>query len=101
MVKHESSLLIYCQSSNRQPSTIRTSGLYHYLREDEAREIAHPPAHRPGRHGTLIVNANSVMHLNPTAALMAYLMLEESGRTAGDQDHPANSISVSTGAGLE
>ncbi|MBA4380474.1 MAG: hypothetical protein C0393_07360, partial [Anaerolinea sp.] len=27
-------------------------------------------------HGTLIVNANRIMHLNPTAALMAYLLLE-------------------------
>jgi MoaA/NifB/PqqE/SkfB family radical SAM enzyme len=27
-------------------------------------------------HGTLVVNANRVMHLNPTAALMAYLILE-------------------------
>ena len=27
-------------------------------------------------YGTLIVNANRVMHLNPTAALMAYLVLE-------------------------
>ena len=27
-------------------------------------------------HGTLIVNANRVMHLNPTAVLMAYLVLE-------------------------
>jgi radical SAM protein with 4Fe4S-binding SPASM domain len=30
----------------------------------------------PDGHGTLIVNASSVMHLNPTAALMAYLILE-------------------------
>jgi radical SAM protein with 4Fe4S-binding SPASM domain len=28
-------------------------------------------------HGTLIVNANSVMHLNPTAVMMAYLLLED------------------------
>jgi len=28
-------------------------------------------------HGTLVVNANRVMHLNPTAALMAYLILEK------------------------
>jgi len=31
----------------------------------------------PDGHGTLIVNANRVMHLNPTAALMAYLILEK------------------------
>ncbi|MGB7876365.1 MAG: hypothetical protein WBL25_18440, partial [Anaerolineales bacterium] len=28
-------------------------------------------------HGTLVVNANRVMHLNPTAALMAWLLLEK------------------------
>lgn len=28
-------------------------------------------------HGTLIVNANRVLHLNPTAALMTYLILEK------------------------
>ena len=31
----------------------------------------------PDGFGTLIVNANRVMHLNPTAALMAFLTLEE------------------------
>jgi radical SAM protein with 4Fe4S-binding SPASM domain len=31
----------------------------------------------PDGHGTLIVNANRIMHLNPTAALMAYLVLEK------------------------
>jgi radical SAM protein with 4Fe4S-binding SPASM domain len=31
----------------------------------------------PDGHGTLIINANRVMHLNPTAALMAHLILEK------------------------
>ena len=31
----------------------------------------------PDGHGTLIVNANRILHLNPTAALMAYFLLEE------------------------
>ncbi|MBE3037992.1 MAG: radical SAM protein, partial [Chloroflexi bacterium] len=31
----------------------------------------------PDGHGTLIVNANRILHLNPTAALMAYFALEE------------------------
>ena len=31
----------------------------------------------PDGHGTLIINANQVIHLNPSAALMAYLVLEE------------------------
>jgi len=36
----------------------------------------------PDGHGTLIVNANRVMHLNPTAALMAYLILEKTPEAA-------------------
>ncbi len=31
----------------------------------------------PDGHGTLIVNANRIMHLNPTAALMTYFVLEK------------------------
>jgi radical SAM protein with 4Fe4S-binding SPASM domain len=63
-----------------QPSSMvngPSSGLYHYLREtvDEKSRI-HLRVDPDGT-GTLIVNANSVMHLNPTAALMAYLILEK------------------------
>lgn len=61
------------------PSTVGgpSSGLYHYVREtaDEKSRI-HLRIDSDGT-GTLIVNASSVMHLNPTAALMAYLILEE------------------------
>ena len=50
--------------------------LYHYTRETEhEKSRVHLRIDSDG-HGTLIVNANSVMHLNPTAALMAYLLLE-------------------------
>lgn len=53
------------------------SRLYHYTREtaDEKSRI-HLRLDDDGT-GTLIVNASSVMHLNPTAALMAYLILEK------------------------
>ena len=55
------------------------SGLYHYVRETEQEKSRiHLRVDGDG-HGTLIVNANSVMHLNPTAAFMAWLTLE--GRT--------------------
>lgn len=55
------------------------SGLYHYTREaDDGKTRIHLRVDADG-HGTLIVNANSVMHLNPTAAFMAWLTLE--GRT--------------------
>ncbi len=53
------------------------SGLFHYRREtDVEKSRIHLRLDGDG-HGTLIVNANRVMHLNPTAALMAYLLLEE------------------------
>jgi len=63
---------------NRQSSIVNPkSGLYHYTREtDFEKSRIHLRIDADG-HGTLIVNANSVMHLNPTAALMAYLLLEE------------------------
>ena len=51
-------------------------GLYHYRFEGKnEKSRAHLRLDADG-HGTLIVNANRVMHLNPTAALMAYLVLE-------------------------
>jgi radical SAM protein with 4Fe4S-binding SPASM domain len=55
----------------------KSSGLYHYLHENEhGRSRIHLRLDTDGR-GTLIVDASRVMHLNPTAALMAYLILEE------------------------
>ena len=60
------------------PSTVSglSSGLYHYVREtaDEKSRI-HLRIDSDGT-GTLIVNASSVMHLNPSAAFMAWLTLE-------------------------
>ena len=53
------------------------SGLYHFLREGlEERSRIHLRLD-PDGHGTLIVNANRILHLNPTAALMAYFILKE------------------------
>ncbi|MFZ5905536.1 MAG: radical SAM protein [Chloroflexota bacterium] len=57
-------------SKNLQP------GLYHYQREDEHEKSRVHLRVDPDGTGTLIVNANRVMHLNPTAALMAWLILE-------------------------
>lgn len=53
------------------------TGLHHYTREaPEERSRIHLRVD-PDGHGTLIVNANQVVHFNPTATLMAYLALEE------------------------
>src|SRR5512139_3998681 len=54
--------------------------LYHYLKENEHEKSRIHLRIDPDGTGTLIVNANRVMHLNPTAALMAWLILEEKTR---------------------
>ena len=54
-----------------------TPGLYHYVRENEQEKSRVHLRVDPDGTGTLIVNASSVMHLNPTAADMAWLVLEE------------------------
>jgi len=52
-------------------------GIFHYRRENGDEKSRIHLRLDPDGHGTLIVNANQVMHLNPTAALMAHLVLEE------------------------
>jgi radical SAM protein with 4Fe4S-binding SPASM domain len=52
-------------------------GLHHYTRESPQERARIHLRVDPDGHGTLIINANQVMHLNPTAALMAFLALEE------------------------
>jgi radical SAM protein with 4Fe4S-binding SPASM domain len=51
--------------------------LYHYTRENDHEKARIHLRVDPDGSGTLIVNANRVMHLNPTAALMAWTILEE------------------------
>ncbi len=52
-------------------------GLYHYRREGPGEKSRIHLRLDPDGHGTLIVNANRILHLNPTAALMAYFLLEK------------------------
>ncbi len=62
---------------NRKPQIANPkSGLYHYVRETEQEKSRIHLRIDPDGHGTLIVNASSVMHLNPTAAFMAWMILE-------------------------
>lgn len=57
----------------------RYPGLFHFVRQDgEEKSRVHLRLDANGE-GTLIVNADRVMHLNPTAAFMACLILQ--GRT--------------------
>ena len=51
--------------------------LHHYVREENGYKARLHLRLDPDGHGTLMVNANRVVHFNPTAALMAHLALEE------------------------
>ncbi|MFL7871522.1 MAG: hypothetical protein AB8I58_22025, partial [Anaerolineales bacterium] len=56
--------------------TLESTRIFHYAIENPGEKSrVHLRVDADG-HGTLVVNANRVMHLNPTAALMAYLILE-------------------------
>ena len=62
-----------------KPSSVAngpSSGLHHYTRQNGLEKSRIHLRLDPDGSGTLIVNANSVMHLNPTAAFMAWLILE-------------------------
>jgi radical SAM protein with 4Fe4S-binding SPASM domain len=52
-------------------------GVYHYLRQDEHSKTRLHLRVEPDNRAILIVNASRMYHLNPTAAYMAYLLLEE------------------------
>ena len=56
------------------------TGLFHYEHRNFLEKSRIHLRLDPDGHGTLIVNANQVMHLNPTAALMAYLVLEKKSK---------------------
>ncbi len=58
-------------------------GLHHYVRETGLEKSRIHLRIDPDGHGTLIINASSVVHLNPTATYMAWLTLE--GKTKDDK----------------
>jgi radical SAM protein with 4Fe4S-binding SPASM domain len=57
-------------------------GLYHYRRESDGGHCRMHLRLDPDGYGTLVVDAARILHLNPTAAQMAYLALE--GIPAGE-----------------
>ena len=59
----------------QRPPSPKT-GLYHYRRESEAEKTRIHLRIDPDGRGLLIVNANRVVHLNPSAAAMAFYHLE-------------------------
>ena len=82
-------LLNSLKSVFQSPVLAPSPGLYHYVRENEyEKSRIHLRIDTDG-HGTLIVNANSVMHLNPTATYMAWLILE--GKTNEERVHAVRS----------
>ncbi len=65
-------------SLNRSPEVkIPASGVFHFLRESGAEKSRIHLRLDPDGSGVLIVNANRIFHLNPTAALMAYMALKD------------------------
>lgn len=52
------------------------SGIYHYRKEEQDGKTRIHLRIDPDGHGILIINANRVVHLNPSATFMAYLHLE-------------------------
>jgi radical SAM protein with 4Fe4S-binding SPASM domain len=52
-------------------------GIHHYQREENGYRSRVHLRIDPDGHGTLIINANRIIHFNPTGAFMAYLVLEE------------------------
>ena len=53
------------------------TGVYHFLQESEHEKNRIHLRFDPDGTGTLIVNANRIFHLNPTAALMAFFALKQ------------------------
>jgi len=61
------------------------AGIYHYRQEDEDNKQRIHLRIDPDGRGLLIINANRVIHLNPSAAMMAYFHLE--GMSSKDAMH--------------
>ncbi len=65
------------KSPFRRARSLPPAGLHHYrIRENGGLVRIHLRVD-PDGHGTLLIDANQVLHLNPSAALMAYLALEK------------------------
>ena len=64
-------------NQKRKIENSKSPKLYHFLRENETEKSRIHLRVDDDGHGTLVVNANQVMHLNPTAALMAHMLLDE------------------------
>ncbi len=78
MVKRVSNLFPrFLFNAGSQTPGLPTAGVYHFNREDRGGKARIHLRMEADGHGLLLVNANRAFHLNPTAALMAYLALEK------------------------
>ena len=78
MVKRVSNLIPrFLFNGGSQTPDLPKAGVYHYSREDRGGKARIHLRMEADGHGLLLVNANRAFHLNPTAALMAYLALEK------------------------
>jgi radical SAM protein with 4Fe4S-binding SPASM domain len=68
---------IFSSLNRPQEVDIPASGVFHFLRESTAEKSRIHLRLDPDGTGVLIVNANRIFHLNPTAALMAYMALNQ------------------------
>jgi len=55
-----------------------SSGLYHFRKSDDLSKTRIHLRVDPDGCGTLVINASSILHLNPSATMIAYLHLEGS-----------------------
>ena len=75
------SFLAKFRNSKIPPNGSVASGVQHYLIENgEEKSRLHLRLEEDG-HGTLIVNASRILHLNPSAAWMTHLFLEKTSPT--------------------
>src|SRR3972149_5329224 len=64
-----------------KPAHVNTPGLYHFIRERPGERTRLHLRIDPDGQGIVIVNANRILHLNPSAALMARLFKPNSQAT--------------------
>ena len=65
------------RGSAPEEAFLPSAGLHHFLRQDGADKARIHLRIDPSGEGTLIVNADRVLHLNPTATLMAHMLLSD------------------------
>jgi radical SAM protein with 4Fe4S-binding SPASM domain len=70
---------LFSSSVRTHEVEVPASGVFHFLRETPQEKSRIHLRLDPDGSGVLIVNANRIFHLNPTAAMMAYLSLSEVG----------------------